>query len=156
MEFWKATEEETKSPLSNALEQIEAIDREVGELELRIKELGRRRAALEEVAVEGMTAGRLDGVRVAGRSWRIEWEHSVSSTASTTDEVIAAARAVGKGDALLTVNTSRLKSLLKEMAKEAGRDARLPWAEGTPFADLVSEYVRPVLRHMTLPKRGDA
>lgn len=140
--------------MSSALEQIAEIDREVDVLELKIKELSKRRAALEEVAVEGMTAGRLDGVRVAGRSWRIEWEHSVSATANA-DEVIAAAKAVGKGNALLTVNTSRLKSLLKELAKEAGRDARLPWADGTPFAGMVSEFVRPVLRHLTLPKRGD-
>lgn len=141
--------------MSSALEQIAEIDREVATLELRIKELKKRRDSLEEVAVEGMTAGRLEGVRVAGRSWRVEWEHSVSATAKA-DEVIAAARAVGKGDALMTVNTSRLKSLLKELAKEAGRDARLPWADGTPFAGMVSEFVRPVLRHLTLPKRGDA
>lgn len=155
MEFWKATNQDTASPMSSALEQIAEIDREVATLELRIKELKKRRDSLEEVAVEGMTAGRLEGVRVAGRSWRVEWEHSVSATASTTDDVIAAARAVGKGDALLTVNTSRLKSLLKEIAKESGKDARLPWAEGTPFAGLVSEYVRPVLRHVTV-QRGDA
>ena len=122
---------------------------------MRIKELKRRKDALERIAVEGMTEGRLDGVRVAGRSWRIEWEHSVSATAANADEVIAAARAVGKGDSLISVNTSRLKSVLKEIAEESGRDARLPWADGTPFADLVSEYVRPVLRSVAV-KRGDA
>ena len=57
---------------------------------------------------------------------------------------------MGRGDELLTVQTSSLKSLLKEMAKEAGRDPKQPWADGTPFAGLVSEYVRPVLRHLTV------
>lgn len=155
MSLSKATAEDS-TPLSNALEQVAAIDREMDELELRIKELKKRREALAGVAVEEMTAGRLDGVRVAGRSWRVEWEHSVSATASETDAVLAAARAVGKGDALLTVNTSRLKSLLKELATASGRDARLPWAEGTPFAGLVSEYVRPVLRHLTVRSSGGA
>lgn len=151
----QATEADS-TPLSNALEQVAAIDHEMDELELRIKELKKRREALAGVAVEEMTAGRLDGVRVAGRSWRVEWEHSISATASATDDVLAAARAVGKGDALLTVNTSRLKSLLKEMATAAGKDARRPWAEGTPFNGLVSEFVRPVLRHLTVRSSGGA
>ena len=138
------------STLGPLLGEITEIDTKVKALEAEIKELGKRRDALAALAGEEMAAGRLDGVRAAGRSWRIEWEHSVSATASSTDAVLAAARTVGKGDTLLSVNTSRLKSLLKELATEAGRDARQPWAEGTPFAGLVSEYVRPVLRHLTV------
>jgi phage shock protein A len=144
------TPQDNQNALSAALEQVAVIDREVDALENQIKELKKRREALAEVAVEEMTAGRLDGVRVAGRSWRVEWEHSVSATAANVDDVIAAAKAVGKGDALISVNTSRLKSLLKELSKDAGRDAREPWADGTPFSGLVSEYVRPVLRHLTV------
>ena len=117
--------------------------------ELSIKELKKRRDALAEIAVEEMTTGRLDGVRVAGRSWRIEWEHSVSATGETQDAILAAARDAGLEEQLVSVNTARLKALLKEMAKEEGRDARQPWADGTPFAGIVSEYVRPVLRHLT-------
>jgi hypothetical protein len=138
------------SPLSNALEQITGIDREVDALELRIKELKKRRDSLASLAVEEMTAGRLDGVKVAGRSWRIEWDHSMSCNADKQDALLAAARAAGQGDALVSVNTSRLKSLLKEMAKAAGRDASQPWAAGTPYEGLVGEYVRPVLRHLTV------
>jgi len=138
------------STLGPLLGEITEIDTKVKALEAEIKDLGKRRDALAALAVEEMAAGRLDGVRAAGRSWRIEWEPSVSATASSTDAVLAAARTVGKGDTLLSVNTSRLKSLLKELATEAGRDARQPWAEGTPFAGLVSEYVRPVLRHLTV------
>lgn len=137
------------SPLSSSLEQITEIDRQIGVAEMEIKELKKRRDALSEVAVEELLAGKLDGVRVAGRSWRIEWEHSVSATGEKQDAILAAARDAGLEEQLVSVNTARLKALLKEMSKESGRDARQPWADGTPFAGIVSEYVRPVLRHLT-------
>jgi hypothetical protein len=138
------------SALSTALEKISQIDREIDVAELAVKELKKRRESLAEIAVEEMTAGRLDGVRVAGRSWRVEWDHSVSATAENKDAVLAAARAAGMEKQLIGVNTSQLKSVLKEMHKAAGKDAREPWADGTAFAGLVSEYVRPVLRHVTV------
>jgi hypothetical protein len=152
MSFAIPTEQD--SALSTALEKIAQIDREIDAAELTVKELKKKRNALESVAVEEMTAGRLDGVRVAGRSWRVEWEHSVSATAEKQDDILAAARAAGMEAQLVGVNTTRLKGLLKEMHKAAGKDARQPWAEGTPFAGVVSEYVHPVLRHLTV--RGDA
>jgi len=132
------------------LEQITAIDRDIDLAEMRVKELKKRRDALANVAVEEMTGGRLDGVRVAGRSWRVEWEHRVSASGEHQDEVLEAARKAGLAKGLVSVNTSRLKTLLKELAKDAGRDPREPWAEGTPFAGIVSEYVQPVLRHLTV------
>jgi len=144
-----ATHTAADSPLSSSLEQIAEIDRQIGVAELEIKDLKKRRDALAEVAVEEMMTGRLDGVRVAGRSWRIEWEHSVSATGEKQDAILAAARDAGLEEQLVSVNTARLKALLKEMSKESGRDARQPWADGTPFAGIVSEYVRPVLRHLT-------
>lgn len=150
MPSWMPTEQDTLSPLSSALEQIAQIDREIDVAELKVKELKKKRDSLAELAVEEMTAGRLDGVRVAGRSWRVEWEHSISATADNKDAVLAAVRAAGMEAQLLGVNTSQLKTVLKEMHKAAGKDARQPWAEGTPFAGLVSEYVRPVLRHLTV------
>jgi hypothetical protein len=142
------------NPLSTALEQISRIDREIDVAELTVKELKKRREALAEIAVEELTAGRLDGVKVAGRSWRVEWDHSISATAENQDDILAAARAAGIEAQLVGVNTTRLKGLLKELHKAAGKDARQPWAEGTPFAGIVSECVRPVLRHLTV--RGDA
>jgi hypothetical protein len=144
-----ATHTAADSPLSSSLEQITEIDRQIGVAEMEIKELKKRRDALSEVAVEELLAGKLDGVRVAGRSWRIEWEHSVSATGEKQDAILAAARDAGLEEQLVSVNTARLKALLKEMSKESGRDARQPWADGTPFAGIVSEYVRPVLRHLT-------
>jgi hypothetical protein len=148
MSFAIPTEQD--SPLSTALEKISVIDREIDVAELAVKELKKKRDVLANIAVEEMTAGRLDGVRVAGRSWRVEWDHSVSATADNKDAVLAAARAAGMEAQLVGVNTSQLKSVLKEMHKAAGKDARDPWADGTPFAGLVSEYVRPVLRHVTV------
>jgi len=148
MSFAQATEQD--STLSSALEKISLIDREIDVAELAVKELKKKREALAEIAVEEMTAGRLDGVRVAGRSWRVEWDHSVSATADNKDAVLAAAREAGMEAQLVGVNTSQLKSVLKEMHKAAGKDAREPWADGTAFAGLVSEYVRPVLRHVTV------
>jgi len=141
----------TESPLSSSLEQIAEIDRQIAVFEIQVKELKKKRDALEGVAVEELLAGRLDGVRVAGRSWRVEWVHSVNATGEKQDAILAAARTAGMEQQLIGVNTTRLKSVLKEMAKAAGKDVRTPWAEGTPFAGLVSEYVRPELRHLTNP-----
>lgn len=149
MSSWEATVQDT-TPLSSALEQIAQIDREIDVAELTVKELKKKREVLANLAVEEMTAGRLDGVRVAGRSWRVEWDHSVSATAEKQDDILAAARAAGMEAQLVGVNTTRLKGLLKELHKAAGKDARQPWAEGTPFAGIVSEFVRPVLRHLTV------
>ena len=148
MSFAQATEQD--SALSTALEKISLLDREIDGAELVVKELKKKRDVLANIAVEEMTAGRLDGVRVAGRSWRVEWDHSVSATADNKDAVLAAARAAGMEAQLIGVNTSQLKSVLKEMHKAAGKDAREPWADGTAFAGLVSEFVRPVLRHVTV------
>ena len=148
MSFAQATEQD--STLSTALEKISLLDREIDGAELVVKELKKKRDVLANIAVEEMTAGRLDGVRVAGRSWRVEWDHSVSATADNKDAVLAAARAAGMEAQLIGVNTSQLKSVLKEMHKAAGKDAREPWADGTAFAGLVSEFVRPVLRHVTV------
>jgi hypothetical protein len=139
------------SPLSSSLEQIAEIHQQIGVLEIEIKELKKKRDALEAVAVEELLAGRLDSVRVAGKSWRVEWVHSVNATGEQQDAILAAARTAGMDQQLVGVNTTRLKAVLKEMAKAAGKDVRTPWADGTPFAGLVSEYVRPELRHLTNP-----
>jgi hypothetical protein len=105
---------------------------------------------LEKIAIEEMQGQRLDGVRVAGRSWRVEWEHSCSVTEGTKEAVMEAARKAGCLDQLTSVNTARLKAVLKEQAKEAGTDASQPWSAGTPFEGLVGEYVAPRLRHVSV------
>jgi hypothetical protein len=53
-------------------------------------------------------------------------------------------------DEVTTVNTARLKALLVEQGKAAGKDARQPYSVGTEFEGLVGEFVRPTLRHLTV------
>jgi hypothetical protein len=137
-------------PLVPALEQIANIDKAIDEMERSIKDLKKQRIAAEKVAVDEMLASRLDGVRAASRSWRVEWTHSMSVPADRRDEVLDAARAEGWAGELVQVNTSRLKALLSEKAKDAGTDARASFVDGTRFEGLVGEYVQPVLRHVTV------
>lgn len=148
MQSSQATEH--NNPLSTALAEIVEVDREVDRLEAEIKTLKKRREALEAVAVEEMTEGRLDGVRVAGRSWRVEWDHYCSVATDRQDALMEVAKAGGWVDSLVSVSTVRLKSLLRELAKAAGKDARSPYTAGTAFEGLVSEHVAPKLRHVTV------
>ena len=145
-----STATEGVAPLQSALAEIASIDKIVAELNDRIDELKARRGKLEEIAIEEMTTGRLDGVKAAGRSWRIEWQHSFSAPEARKEAVMEAARSAGLLEAVTQVNTARLKSLLTERAKEAGRDARSLYSEGTEFDGLVGEYVAPKLRHVTV------
>ena len=138
------------STLQPVLAEITALDKEIKELDGKVDELKKRRTHLERIAVEEMQTQRLDGVRVAGRSWRVEWEHSCSVTEGTKEAVMEAAKKAGCLDQLTSVNTARLKSYLKEEAKAAGRDASQPFSAGTPFEGLVGEFVAPRLRHVTV------
>ena len=137
------------APLQQALAEIGEIDAQVKNLNDEIDKLKERRGHLEGIAIEEMTNGRLDGVKAAGRSWRIEWSHSFSAPEARKEAVMEAARSAGLLDAVTQVNTARLKALLAERAKEAGTDPRQPYSVGTEFDGLVGEYVRPVLRHVT-------
>ena len=138
------------APLQSALAEIAEIDKQVAGLNDQIDRLKERRNHLEGIAIEEMTTGRLDGVKAAGRSWRIEWTHSFSAPEARKEAVMEAARSAGLLEAVTQVNTARLKALLTERAKEAGRDARQPYSEGTEFDGLVGEYVAPKLRHVTV------
>jgi hypothetical protein len=140
----------TDNTLSAILAEIASIDKQTVEANDRIDQLKARRQHLEALAVEEMEDQRLDGVRVAGRSWRVEYDHFMSVTEDRKEAVIEAAKAAGCWKQLESVNTARLKSLLREMAKEAGKDARSSHSEGTPFAGLVGEHVAPRLRHVTV------
>jgi len=133
--------------LQAALAEIAEIDRQVAELDDKSDELKKRRAQLEEIALEEIATQRLDGVKAAGRSWRVEWSHSFSAPEARKEAVMEAARRAGLLDKVTQVNTARLKALLTEKAKEAGTDPRRLFSDGTEFEGLVGEYVRPVLRH---------
>jgi len=136
--------------LHAVLAEISDLDKQLVTLNDQIDKLKARRDSLESIAVEELTTQRLDGVKVAGRSWRVEWTHSFSAPEARKEAVMEAARKAGLLDAVTTVNTARLKTLLTEKAKEAGNDARQPYSAGTEFEGVVGEYVRPVLRHRSV------
>lgn len=136
--------------LQPALAEIAEIDQKIAALNDQIDALSSRRNFLEGIAVEEMTTQRLDGVRAAGRSWRVEWTHSCSVPEARKEAVMDAARRAGLLDAVTQVNTARLKSLLKEMAAAAGKEASALHSDGTVFEGLVGEYVQPKLRHVTV------
>lgn len=140
--------EATEPTLQSALAEIAEIDKKLTRLNGDIDELKERRASLEEAAIREMSEQRLDGVKVAGRSWRVEHDHFMSVPEDRKELVMRAARQAGFAEAIASVNTARLKSLLKELA--AGRDARSPYSDGTPFEGLLSEHVAPRLRHVTV------
>jgi hypothetical protein len=150
-----STNTDTKDTLVSTLERIESIDREIDALGLQIKELNKRRDSLEAVALEEMAAARMErGVPAGCRSWRIEWEHSFNLAKDRQAAVMDVLRAEGALEPLLSVNTSQLKSVLKDRAREAGKDARQPFTAGTAFDGLIGEFVRPVLRHTTVRRGG--
>jgi hypothetical protein len=129
---------------------VTELDKQIGTLSAQVEELQRQRAQIEGLAVEEMRSQRLDGVRVAGRSWRVEEALRLSVPKERRDAVLEAARAAGIEDAITTVATPTLKSWLVERAKEAGREAGRPFSAGTPFEGLVGEFVELKLRHLTV------
>lgn len=156
MQSWTDTvekpepEPEVDASLHTALAGIAEIDRKLAELKSQEDELKKRREQLESIAIEEMSTQRLDGVRAAGRSWRVEWQHSFSAPDAKKEDVIKAAKAAGLLDAVTQINTARLKALLTERAKDAGVDVRKKYTEGTEFDGVVGEYVFPKLRHVAV------
>lgn len=157
--FWKDTEDnEPPLPqgLANILTEVADLDKQTDKLKAEMKRIVARRSRLEEMAVEEMASSGLDGVKAAGRSWRVEPKHHLSVPTDRRDETLEAARQMGiKTETLVSISTGRLRAELKEAAERAGRDTRRPYSEGTPMDGVVSEYVQQTLCHLTLPKKGD-
>jgi len=145
-----STATESAAPLQSALSEIASLDKAIAELNASVDDMKKRRERLEALAIEEITTQRLDGVRAAGRSWRIEWQHSFSAPEARKEAVMDAARRAGLLDAVTQVNTARLKALLIERGKEAGMDPSQPYSTGTEFEGLVGEFVAPRLRHTTV------
>lgn len=144
------TETSTPADLSSRLAEIKAIDEQIKALEEQSKTLAKKRDCLEKLCVEDMTLGQIDGMKVAGRSWRIEWTHSMSATEASKDGVIEALTAMGVDpDTVTQINTARLKAILKEDAERRGIDIRQSWTAGTPLEGKAGEYVAPRLRFTT-------
>lgn len=143
-----------RDTLVKTLEEIEVIDAQIDGVEDSLKDLKKKRAKLEELALEEMTAARMErGVPAGARTWRVQWEHSMSVRKDKSDDVMAALRAEGVLDGMLDVSTSKVKTWLIERATNEKRDARASYVDNTPLAGLVSEFVRPVLRHVTVSSR---
>ena len=142
-----STETSTLADLSDRLTEVQSISDEIDGLEEQIKTLKKRRTHLESLCVEDLLTSKTERIGAAGRMWRIDWEHSMSSTEARKEDLIAAAQAYGiPPDAITQVNTSKLKSLIKEIAEKQGRDVREKWTAGTALEGLAGEYVAPRLR----------
>lgn len=147
----EATEQHLAVGLHDLLTKIAELDKSIASANAQVDDLKGKREHLEKLAIEEMQTSRLDGVKVAGRSWRIEHDHYCSVAEARRAAVIEAAKAAGIGtEGLITVNTARLKAVLKEIAKEAGKAGSERYSEGTAFDGLVSEHVAPRLRHTTV------
>jgi hypothetical protein len=129
------------------LEKVAQMDGEIKQASDALASLKATREQYAARAVEEMQLAQVDGVKVAGRSWRVAYDHFASVPKDKQEELLEAAKSIGLLDAVRGVNTAGLKSLLKEMA--AGRDGRELHSKGTVFEGLVSEYVQPTLRHVT-------
>ena len=129
------------------LEKVATLDVEIKKASDALASLKATREQYAAKAVEEMQLARVDGAKVAGRSWRVAYDHFASVPKDKQEELLEAAASIGLLDAVRGVNTAGLKSLLREMA--AGRDARELHSAGTVFEGLVSEYVQPTLRHQT-------
>jgi len=114
------------TPLAERLAEITSLDEEIKATDRKLAELKARRLAIAKLAADDMLNERLDGVRASGRSWRVEWDHHLSVGAERQDAVMEAARQIGRDDALVTVSTTKLKSLLREMATGGGQGCPPP------------------------------
>lgn len=136
--------------LQERLSLIVSLSEEIDDLEQQIKNLKKRRDALKSAAVQDIEESKLEKVTACGRSWRVEYDHHVSVPADKRDEALAAAQQMGlDADAMLSINTSRLKSLLRE--RLGGK--RSSWTEGTPLEGVVQEYVAPALYAVAAGRR---
>ena len=142
-----STETSTLADLSDRLTEVQSISDEIDGLEEQIKALKKRRTHLESLCVEDLLTSKTERIGAAGRMWRVDWEHSMSSIEARKEDLIAAAEAYGiPPDAITQVNTQKLKSLIKEIAEKQGRDVREKWTAGTALEGLAGEYVAPRLR----------
>jgi len=130
--------------LSRLLERVAELQAEKDRIAAEAKKVNKALEAAEQLAVEELRASGLDGVRAAGKSWFTQEWFSVTVPAANKDAVLEIARRVCPE--YIGVNTSSLKSWLKERRQEGGEHL----ADGTPFAGLVEEWRTVRLSHRTL------
>ena len=139
-----------QNKLSEVLKRIKKIDEEIGTVNAQLKLLKGERSKLEHWACEEMQTQNFDGIRSAGRSWRVQEELRLSVSKDRRDAVLKAAEEVGIKDEITTVSTATLKAWLQEKAAAGGTDASGGYSNGTPFEGLVGEFVESKLRHTTV------
>lgn len=143
--------------LVSTLEEIEAIDKQIDEAEAVAKGLKQRRGTLEKIAIEAMAAARMEkGVPAGARTWRVQWEHRMSVNKDRVDALRDILAAEGRLEDMLDVSTAKVKSLLIEKATARKANPKESYVTGTPYEGVVSEFVEPVLRHLTVPSRAAA
>jgi len=142
-----STETSTLADLSDRLTEVQTLSDSIEGLEEQIKALKKRRDHLESLCVEDLLTSKTERIGAAGRLWRVEWTHSISATEAKKEDLLAAAKALGiDADSITQVNTTKLKTIVKELAENQGRDVREKWTAGTPLEGLAGEYVAPRLR----------
>lgn len=147
MNSFPSTETSTLAELQERIQEIVALDEKIASLEEETKSLKKRRDSVERLVVEDMATANVKNLGVAGRSWRIEWTHSMSTTEATKQSVMDALRDCGVDpDSVIQINAARLKAIAKELAEARGADPRQPWTAGTPLEGIAGEYVAPRLR----------
>ena len=141
-----STETSTLADLSGRLTEVQSLSDTIAGLEEQIKSLKKRREHLEALCVEDFLASKTDRIGAAGRMWRVDWKHFTSATDAKKEDLLAAAKALGiDADSITQINTSKLKTIVKELAENQGRDVREKWTAGTPLEGLAGEYVAPQL-----------
>lgn len=133
--------------LSKLLERVAEAQAAKARVEADLKKANEELRQLENLAVEQLALSGLDGVRAAGKSWRLREFFAVNVPAANRDKVLAAARTVCPE--IVSVNTASLKSWLNEERKRRG-DTGESLAAGTPFDGLVSEFREVRLAHLTV------
>ena len=114
-----------------------------------VKAMEKKIEEMESLASEQIAASGLDKCRVAGKTWWVDQTLLLSVSKGNRDAVLAAARAEGIEDELLTINTATLKAWLVERCKASESDLSAA-SSGTAFAGLVSEFVKVRLRSLTV------
>lgn len=134
--------------LAKLLERVAELLGDKKAMEAELTAINKKLKEAEGLAVEALAASGLKGVRAAGKSWGTRETWQVSIPSENKAAVVEAARAEGLDD-FISVNTSTLKTWLKERRGEGDGEAS-NLAAGTAFEGLISEYREVRLSHLTV------
>lgn len=144
------TEIAVEGSIAEILGRLVAKRAEIDKANAALKALRIEADDLERRAATSLEAAGVDGIRCHGKTWWAGIDLHLSTVQADRERLIEAAKSV-KLD-VVSVNTSRIKGWLLE-EYERRRDAGTAgetFAEGTPFAGLVSEYSEKKLFHRSV------